>query len=129
MRLDGIALSLTGHVTKRKLYWAEANTNLVMRANLLGSRIEAVAGQDGALTWPRSVVVDAAAEEVVWAEYLGRIKKKKFTDGPTVEPVSVLASIGERSKVVEQELEVYSRLGSEYIFTIDDTVKLSGQTL
>ena len=120
VRLDGIVLKLDGKLTQRRICWTETNSNLVRCSTLLGSRLQTVAGEDGSITWPRSLILTTRSE-LMWAEYLGRIKKANATKNAAVE--SVFTMVGEPSKIVETEIEVYERLGSSqlYFMAVRDT--------
>ncbi|EQC30013.1 hypothetical protein SDRG_12293 [Saprolegnia diclina VS20] len=69
-RLNGIALGPDG-----RLYWSEANTNVVARTSLTRLRREVLLGgsPQSVLSWPRHVHVLASGAGVYCTEYAGRI--------------------------------------------------------
>ncbi|KDO22717.1 hypothetical protein SPRG_11030 [Saprolegnia parasitica CBS 223.65] len=70
-RLNGIALSHDG-----RLYWSEANTNVVARTSLVQLRREVLFGgtPQSVLSWPRHVYALASGAGVYCTEYAGRIR-------------------------------------------------------
>lgn len=122
VRLDAIALDLSG--TRRSnhmIYWAESNTNVIMRSNIFGRRQKKVAGIDGSLLWPRGVAFHD--KKLYFSEYLGKIRR---IDAPKTlglsEPISstLVNAVGAASSNVAQEVLGLSRVGANYIFVVNE---------
>merc|ERR1719502_1453354 len=76
VRLNGITLDLSSDLRmNHKIYWTESNTNTIMRSTLDGSRIETIAGMDGSLVFPHSIVYDSVSKYLYFGEYLGAINR------------------------------------------------------
>jgi len=121
-RLDAIALDLTG--TRRSshmIYWAESNTNIIMRSNIFGARQKKVAGIDGSLLWPRGVAFHNG--KLYFSEYLGKIRR---IDAPKTvglsEPKSsiLVDAVGAASSNVAQEVLGLSRVGGNFVFVVNE---------
>lgn len=122
VRLDALTLDLTGtRRSKHMIYWAESNTNVIMRSNIFGRRVTKVAGIDGSLVWPRGV--DFHGGQLYFSEYLGSVKR---IDAPknlgTSEPpaTTLVDAVGAASSIVSQEILAVSRVGGDFIFAIND---------
>jgi hypothetical protein len=122
VRLDALTLDLTGtRRSKHMIYWAESNTNVIMRSNIFGRGMTKVAGIDGSLVWPRGVEFHDG--KLYFSEYLGNIKR---IDAPKTlgmsEPLAttLVNSVGAASSNVAQEILAVSRVGGDFVFAINE---------
>ena len=76
-----------------KLYWVDAGTRTIQRANLDGSQVEdVVAGLDD----PGGLVLDVGAGKLYWADWRTDTIQRANLDGAQVEDVVTRATAGLR---------------------------------
>ena len=122
VRMDALTLDLSGtRRSKHMMYWAESNTNVIMRSNIFGRGLTKVAGIDGSLVWPRGVSFHDG--KLYFSEYLGNVKR---IDAPktlgTSEPIAttLVNAVGAASSSVAQEILAVSRVGGNFVFAINE---------
>eukprot|EP00943_MAST-04B_sp_MAST-4B-sp1_P009577 g9577.t1 len=126
VRLNGITLDLSDdRRINHKIYWTESNTNTIMRSTLDGLRIETIAGLDGSLVFPHSILYDKISKYLYFGEYLGTINRFNtisIAQGATKEPLheKVLRSTTGQSNTVRDEIMDFTKVGGQYFFSVKD---------
>jgi|EP00945_MAST-04E_sp_MAST-4E-sp1_P005058 hypothetical protein len=118
IRMDTISLDLRGPRRNHKIFWAEMNSNLIMRARKDGSRRVAVAGMDGSQIWPRFVAHDDETGKLFYSSFLGSIYR--FT-----------TSLAHGTKEPEDMEAVHNNMGpgsNDLYLEIQDSMRTGGSS-
>ena len=123
VRLDGISLDLSGPRRYRKIYWAEANSNNIMRSSLDGQKVEVIAGLDSGLMFPQGIGFDTAAKQVYFSEYFGKIYRLSSTDieiGNEPSRTKVIDASRGAASTVREEMLALTKVGGQFFFSVKD---------
>ena len=123
VRMDGLTLDLNGPRRNHKIYWAEANTNNILRCNLDGGHIETIAGVDSSLVFPQGIAFSRTSGALYFSEYFGSIQRFSTSNlvvGNEPEKTKVVDASRGAASIVRDEILAFTRVGGEFFFSIKD---------
>ena len=121
--MDGLTLDLNGPRRNHKIYWAEANTNNILRCNLDGGHIETIAGVDSSLVFPQGIAFSRTSGALYFSEYFGSIQRFSTSNlvvGNEPEKTKVVDASRGAASIVRDEILAFTRVGGEFFFSIKD---------